>query len=93
MSDNSEQEVELREKFKKMSLKDLNGTYVATKIIGNIISMIGISSILFALYFPMISVWIAAAGLCYLLGSVSHGLGVLRIELKEYIEKRQKTDK
>lgn len=86
----SDEEQELRDKFKKMSLSDLNGTYLATKVISNIISIIGISSILFALYFPMIPVWIAAAGLCYLLGSVSHGLGVLKDQLKEYIEKKQK---
>ena len=86
----SDEERELNERFKKMSIQELNGTYFATKLINNIISFLGVSSILLALYFPMIPVWIAAAGLCYFLGSASHGLGVLLAELKEYIEKRQK---
>lgn len=77
-------------KLKTMSLDDLKKYDGAAKFIQHVVATLGVSSILFTLYFPTFLVMLPVTLLVILFANISSGLGEFRNELKIWINKKDK---
>jgi hypothetical protein len=82
---------ELEEKIKKMNLDELKLYEKASVFAKRVVGFIGVSIMLFGLYFPMLPVIVGVGGLAYLLSNLSVSVHESLKVLREYITKLEKT--
>ena len=80
---------ELHKNIQSMSLEDLNKNLAGTTIVNKIINILGISLLLFTIYFPMPIVIIGVCILIYILGHFSVALDLISNMVSTQIELRK----
>lgn len=87
MNDNTD---EFLAKLKKMSPEELNKYASSARFIDRCIMVLGVSCLLFALYFPSLITTLAVTVAVVILGTMASALGEFRKSLRQFLLSKDK---